>query len=333
MGKELSIIVPVHNTEIPLLRRCFDSVNLICAVNFECLIIDDGSCEEVACFCQEYSSKHTRFLYHRKVNGGVSSARNLGLDMATGEYICFVDSDDEIEPTALYLHKELMKEYDLIFTDLQEIGTRRSVRWEAFSNEGIITCEMAVERLCACDNINGPVCKLIKSCFLRENQLFFDENMIQGEDICFFLKILRHNPKMLYIPNVSYYYYRSYQHSNTRFVKQPRQCLEDLMNVYNETIKTIEKAELQNENLLINNRNKWFIRCLFSRALDSVQLENLPEIQKELQYMLLRHKCSANVQWSRIEKIKIEMLQNRNWWPIKILERVRFVVLWAKGLS
>lgn len=93
----ISVIVPVYNVE-KYLPRCIDSILNQTYKNLEIILVDDGSPDNCPAICDEYAQKDSRIKVIHKANGGVSSARNVGLDVATGEYIGFVDSDDWIEP-------------------------------------------------------------------------------------------------------------------------------------------------------------------------------------------------------------------------------------------
>lgn len=92
----ISIIIPIYNTE-KYLRRCLDSIVAQTYKDFECIIVDDGSTDGSGKICDEYVAKDNRFKVFHKKNGGVSSARNLGLDNAKGEYIAFCDADDYVK--------------------------------------------------------------------------------------------------------------------------------------------------------------------------------------------------------------------------------------------
>ena len=94
---EISIIVPVYKVE-QYLPRCIDSILAQTFTDFELLLIDDGSPDNCGKICDEYAAKDARIRVFHKENGGVSSARNLGLDNACGKYIGFVDSDDVVSP-------------------------------------------------------------------------------------------------------------------------------------------------------------------------------------------------------------------------------------------
>lgn len=102
----ISVIIPVYKTEL-YLRRCLDSVINQTYTNLEIIIVDDGSPDNSGKICDEYALKDKRIKVIHKENGGLSSARNAGIDIATGKYIGFVDSDDEI---SIYMYEILYKE-------------------------------------------------------------------------------------------------------------------------------------------------------------------------------------------------------------------------------
>ena len=93
----VSIIVPVYNTPIEYLKKCIESLVSQTYRDIEILLIDDGSQKQVADFVSELPYQDGRIFVFHKENGGVSSARNLGLQKARGKYISFVDSDDWVE--------------------------------------------------------------------------------------------------------------------------------------------------------------------------------------------------------------------------------------------
>lgn len=100
MSTLISVIIPVYNTE-QYISCCIDSVLSQSFTNFELILVDDGSKDGSGTICDEYAKKDNRIRVFHKGNGGVSSARNLGLDNARGEWIYFVDSDDELLPGGL----------------------------------------------------------------------------------------------------------------------------------------------------------------------------------------------------------------------------------------
>lgn len=97
MQKLISVIIPIYNVE-SYLRKCLDSVINQTYSNLEIILIDDGSPDNCGSICDEYAEKDSRIMVIHKANAGVGAARNDGLDMVTGDWITFVDSDDWIEP-------------------------------------------------------------------------------------------------------------------------------------------------------------------------------------------------------------------------------------------
>ena len=112
MDIKISVIVPVYNTG-EYLRPCLDSIQKQTFIDFEVLCIDDGSTDNSPEILKEYCHKDSRFKYLKKENGGLSSARNYGLEKAKGMYIYYCDSDDEIESETFSILFEKMESNSL----------------------------------------------------------------------------------------------------------------------------------------------------------------------------------------------------------------------------
>ena len=118
---KISIIVPIYNTA-QYLSRCIDSLLSQSFTDFELLLVDDGSNDGSDAICDAYAEKDGRIRVFHKENGGVSSARNLGLDNANGEWIYFVDSDDEVLPDGLRILVDCISEkVDMVMGGFVEI--------------------------------------------------------------------------------------------------------------------------------------------------------------------------------------------------------------------
>lgn len=105
MSKKVSVIVPVYNS-INCLERCVDSLRAQTYGNLEILLIDDGSTDGTDRLCERLAAEDARILVRHKRNGGASSARNVGISMASGDYVGFVDSDDYVDS---YVYEELSR--------------------------------------------------------------------------------------------------------------------------------------------------------------------------------------------------------------------------------
>ena len=109
MEKLVSIIVPIYNVE-KYLRQCLDSILRQTFRPLEIILVNDGSTDGSDTICQEYAEIDERIVYLKKENGGVSDARNVGLDAVTSDYVLFIDSDDWIEPTYVEVLYEKIEE-------------------------------------------------------------------------------------------------------------------------------------------------------------------------------------------------------------------------------
>lgn len=122
----ISIIVPVFNTE-QYLPRCIDSILSQGFTDFELLLIDDGSTDGSGAICDAYAAKDSRVRVFHKENGGVSSARNLGIDNARGEWLYFVDSDDELLPNGLQtLADGISDDVDVVMAGYEKLDANGS---------------------------------------------------------------------------------------------------------------------------------------------------------------------------------------------------------------
>lgn len=122
----ISIIVPVYNSASTL-PNCIESLLTQTYPDFEILLIDDGSKDTSSSLCDMYMSQDSRIRTFHKVNGGVSSARNLGIKQAKGEYITFCDADDSFEPDALSFFYNTISQYN---PDIIRTGYKKNLLLE-----------------------------------------------------------------------------------------------------------------------------------------------------------------------------------------------------------
>ena len=100
MQPKVSIIVPIYNVE-KYIHKCIDSILSQTFTDFELILVDDGSPDKCGEICEQYALKDNRIKVVHKENGGLSDARNAGIDVASGKYIYFIDSDDWISPNSI----------------------------------------------------------------------------------------------------------------------------------------------------------------------------------------------------------------------------------------
>lgn len=177
----ISVIVPVYNAE-KTLRECVDSILNQEYKDFELLLVNDGSIDASPSICDEYAAKDERVKVFHKPNGGVSSARNLGLDNAQGEWITFIDSDDYIE-NGYFVNVEGRTE-DILFLGYKTLYKNVIIKDISISEEHLVNSFSDLITANICNSIvRGPVAKFFKKD--RLSHLRFNTHMTVGEDVSF----------------------------------------------------------------------------------------------------------------------------------------------------
>ena len=116
----VSVIVPVYNAEF-FLEKCLNSLVNQSYQNLEFVLINDGSLDNSFSICEQYGLKDKRFKLLNIKNKGVANARNLGLSNCSGDYICFVDPDDFIDPEYIFSLQEKIEDNTLVLQDINRI--------------------------------------------------------------------------------------------------------------------------------------------------------------------------------------------------------------------
>lgn len=236
MTKELiSIIVPIYNTE-KYLECCVTSLINQTYKNLEIILVDDGSPDASPALCDKFAKSDKRIKVIHKENGGVSSARNTGLENAKGKYICFVDSDDWVE---LSFVEDLINDIKTTNSDIsfclfdivkdngqvlkineRNIDTLKNLDITSF----FLTARNGTER----EDTMGSACRIMADTKLLKD-LKFNTSLHFAEDLIFILQILEKEPKVSVIHKYLYHYYSNVNST----VKANPKYLKNLDNTYN----------------------------------------------------------------------------------------------------
>lgn len=194
----VSVIIPVYNAE-SYIRKCLDSILSNYSVNLEVLVIDDGSTDHSALICEEYAQTDERVVLYKKQNGGASSARNVGLQHAKGEWITFVDADDHI----------LVKDWSFLLTnDVDMLMLPHCTRYKHLYEHHNYDANANISNYY--DYLSSTCFKTACSKFYKRTLLeglWFDEKVKVGEDQLFLLECLR-KTKSFQIIDIPFYEYR-----------------------------------------------------------------------------------------------------------------------------
>lgn len=260
----ISVIVPVYNTE-KYLNRCIDSILVQTFTDFELLLIDDGSTDSSGKICDEYALKDKRVKVFHTENGGVSRARNLGIENAQGEYISFIDSDDYIRPE---MYEKLVCEadkygVDLVSSDIEQNGkvlANKTPKNRKIDRPEIHDTILPYFTQSGSVGAGAYTTMIIKHSVLKENKIRFYEDFAFQEDTMFMINVYGNISSMYYLSQTFYEYtthptglYSSYRKGDGENFVKARGIMRSLIEKYN------IPADILNFNVGYLYNITWFI--------------------------------------------------------------------------
>lgn len=212
---KISVIVPVFNRENTI-TTCIEGISNTDYANYEIIIIDDGSTDNSLQICHQLAEKNSRIRVFHQQNAGVSSARNLGIRNATGDYLTFADSDDTLCPNALeIIASNIIDNIDLLIYPMSGIliDQLHEIQTPEISgiNTSIITGNRQViewvfsKYIPMHGNYYSVVIKIFSTKIIRENGIHFRPDVTLGEDQIFVCEYLKHVQSLAYVDQPLYY--------------------------------------------------------------------------------------------------------------------------------
>ncbi len=224
MTADISVVIPVYNVE-KYLCRCVDSVISQTHSSLEIILVDDGSPDQCPKICDQYKEQDKRIKVIHKENGGLASARNAGMKIATGKYLFFVDSDDWLDCDGLEKLYQLAEEYNVDFVRYRSVRENwpglpphyptmvekeREMRGGYYSKDDID--KEVLPRLFATSSLTlGPIVgswgSLYKTSLLKTNNIQFHEEIKYSEDVLFSAEVVTNANSFYYLENGGIYHY------------------------------------------------------------------------------------------------------------------------------
>ena len=279
-----SVIIPVYNAENTI-NRCVDSLLNQSYEDFEIVLVNDGSKDRSGELCREYAERLPNVKYVAKENGGVSSARNAGLDVAEGEYILFVDSDDYV----LDRYFESLEQNDrtdyLIF-DIQ-IKRNESLEEKVFPWNPSEEMWQNVLQLVTSRG-GGPCNKRFRGKLIRKHGIRFPDDLNVGEDFVFCLNYLCCAASSEKCDQVLYCVDESSDHSLTRGYHPD--SVEQALRIYRYAFSIIDSSDLseQHKNMLRSVLDYNYYRTAFACIKDFLEQKDISffHVRKKIKEML-----------------------------------------------
>ena len=248
----ISVIIPVYNAE-NYLEQCLNSIKNQTYKNFEVIIVNDGSKDNTEVICKRFSEDDSRFRYFTKSNGGVSSARNFGLDNANGHYITFIDGDDWVEHNHLEIliksitennsdiaicsYKEFDNNIDTYYTIVYTKQEKNLLNFEKMNRDDFLIIFPKLMSINVC--FNNAVAKLFRKELV--NNLRFDTSIKYGEDLDFYFSLYLNVESISYVDELTYVY-RIHGDSTTSNFNQ--EYAEQELSIFKKMFKKIQEIGL-----------------------------------------------------------------------------------------
>lgn len=277
---KISVIVPVYNVE-KYMTKCIESVLNQTVEDLEIILVDDGSTDGSGSICDNYQKRDGRIQVIHKKNGGQSSARNAGVDKATGDYVGFVDADDYI---LFNMYEKLLNMIESIKADVAVCGI-----YDVYKNAMIPQCTEKAEFVCDAkemfrnilldDKISGSVCnKLIKANIAKKLH-FYDGKLF--EDAFYSTQLVQRVKKVAVTTEPMYFYvHRSNSTTTSTFRKADLDVIEAFF--INERVVQEQFPELKEE-------AKFALDSSYLRVLDKILLsknyKSIPEYASIVKYI------------------------------------------------
>lgn len=251
----ISIIVPCYKVT-DFLSKCVESLINQTYKYIEIILVDDGSPDNTGKLCDEFAKKDVRIKVVHKKNGGLVSARNAGYDVATGDWIMYVDGDDWLDVDCCQTMLDAVADktdVDIVFWKcVQELGDKTikgKWEWPCQEKEHLYTgdeCkELARNTLVYKSGIATAYCKMIRADYAKKYSIKHDDRLRQGaEGLEFSLRSFYHAQKALYVNNYSYHYLFNPNSISKKVDEKNTKYLLDCLNVIQEDIEKFDNKDV-----------------------------------------------------------------------------------------
>ena len=334
--EKISVIIPVYNTEEKYLRQCMDSLITQDYKNLEIILVDDGSVNSAGEICDQYEKQDDRIRVIHQTNQGISAARNKALEIITGEWVAFVDSDDWLEKKAFSTIMGYVKNRipDMVVWNLyknypseEKVCDSYKASFYTEEKDKIENIRLRLLRTFAVQSkeiniaaIIYPFCHLYRRKLIEKYGVKFDTEFKQGEDKLFNYQYCEHIQSILYL-NLPLYHYRQHNMSiGHRFYSEHVENTARILKKYYEIepkIKT-DKRYRDAYNIRVAYYAWWLIRMYYLHR-DNPEKEPLKQFKK----MICLNPYAKSIKALDVSEMKCSLTKIR----LKLLKRHMYRLL------
>lgn len=284
----LSVVIPVFNVD-RYLRKCVDSVlaQQIPTSDYEIILVDDGSTDECPAMCDALSASHSNIRTIHQQNGGLSAARNAGLRAAEGEYVAFLDSDDQwLQPNGIkcMLAALASQPIDIVLFKRVDIYPNRENHERDYDTAFISThsAEDVFRHLVVTQRFNMSACfQLIRRTLLIENDLFFPVGML-SEDVDWSMRLWQHVDSVQAINIDMYGYFHREGSITTTYSIRNLRCYDEMFQIWASRYAE-SNGTMRNAQSIMAYLAGMYVSCLYASGMIA------PEHRQEMKSILHKH--------------------------------------------
>ena len=277
---KISVIVPVYNAE-KYIDKCIDSIIQQTYDNWELLLVDDGSTDKSGSICDKWAESDSRIRVFHVPNGGVSEARNIGLQKVSGEVLTFVDADD-------WLNTDTLKEVSVFFNDFDFVRVSMNYVYseseqQAFLLKETESWQALMSQILSRETILGVCSAFYKTCVVKQNNITFNKDLRNGEDWLFTCQYLKNTNRVKVINKAFYQYNKQNESSctnNMTFEKSKESYV----------VADIIRQHYKDEKSLLESLNAGQIFILLSSLHDCFKENSFKAVRKRI--LMVKHQMS-----------------------------------------
>lgn len=280
----VSVVIPIYNVE-KYLKNCIDSILNQSFKDFEIILVNDGSTDKSIEICNEYVKKDSRIILINKKNGGLSSARNAGLNVAKGKYISFIDPDDCISENYfnILVEKAENNNCDVIVSGYKTIPNNIEIIPSYKLNKIL----KGTDFILSSDNVHSKneLCfvwrYLYRLKLIKENKILFNEKIFIGEDVVFNLEILCNSGRVVAISDILYYYTTNNFNSLMRCKFKPN-LEKSLIEQYERRMYLSTKYKLMDNEEYKNDLANYYINSIYRMLINNLKNSEISNFKDEV---------------------------------------------------
>ncbi|WP_291062634.1 MULTISPECIES: glycosyltransferase family 2 protein [unclassified Empedobacter] len=307
---KISIVIPIYNAE-KYIKKCITSILSQAYENIELILINDGSKDNSLTICNKYKKLDHRVIIINQANQGVSKTRNNGINIATGEYILFIDADDYIDKEYISSFlKEKLNQNTLLIQDLVRVENNKSIITDNYKYKEYKTKDLGEIFQNNILNNGFPFCKLYNLNLIKKYQLQFKSDIKFGEDLIFFLEYYKHIDKLKFIKEHKYFYLihkESASFKNYTY-EEMEKSLSNLLKTYKD-IGEFYKTDIKSINEIKNSLSLFMTLTLYTiydpRNINLYKANRLQYLKKFTNTYDLSNMNNSNV----IKRVYVKLLQ------------------------